>query len=111
MSNFRDIAKRVDQGNKALSEAAPDAMGAFASLFRAASGDGAIDKKTKELMALAISVATQCEGCIAIHARASARHGASEAEVAEALMVAIEMSGGPGTVYAGKALEAFREFF
>jgi AhpD family alkylhydroperoxidase len=110
MSKYRDIARSVDLGNKALADAAPEAMGAFAGLFRAASADGALDKKTKELMALAISVAIRCEGCIAAHARAAARHGATEAEAVEALMVAVELSGGPGTVYAGEALEAFREF-
>lgn len=110
MSKYRDITRSVDLGNKALTDAAPEAMGAFAGLFRAASADGALDKKTKELMALAISVAIRCEGCIAAHARAAARHGATEAEAVEALMVAVELSGGPGTVYAGEALEAFREF-
>lgn len=110
MDKFRDLARAVDRGNKALSEAAPEAMGAFGALFRAASADGVLDKKTKELMALSISVAIRCEGCIAVHARAAARHGATEAEAVEALMVAVELTGGPGTVYAGEALEAFRAF-
>jgi AhpD family alkylhydroperoxidase len=110
MYSYRDTARTVDQGDKMLMEARPETMGAFAALYKAASADGAIDKKTKELMALSISVAIRCEGCIAVHARAAARHGASEAEAVEALMVAVELSGGPGTVYAGKALEAFRAF-
>lgn len=110
MDKYREAARMVDQGNKTLMEAAPEAMGAFASLYRAASADGALDKKTKELIALSISVAIRCEKCIAVHARAAARHGATEAETVEALMVAVELAGGPGTVYAAEALEAYRAF-
>ena len=73
-------------------------------------GDGALDSKTKELIALAIAVAKQCDGCIASHARAAARRGATVDEVAEALGVAIVMNGGPGTVYAPRAFAAFQEF-
>jgi AhpD family alkylhydroperoxidase len=61
-------------------------------------------------MALAISVAIHCEGCIAYHARGAAAAGATEAEAAEAISVALLMSGGPGTTYGPMALQAFREF-
>ncbi|MFO7699458.1 MAG: carboxymuconolactone decarboxylase family protein, partial [Acidimicrobiia bacterium] len=52
----------------------------------------------------------QCDGCIAAHARNAVRHGATEQEFAEMLGVTIDMNGGPGTVYAPKAFEAFKEF-
>ena len=67
-------------------------------------------RKTKELIALAIATAQHCDGCIASHARGAASAGATEAEVAEALGVCIQMMGGPGTVYAPRAFAAFREF-
>jgi len=79
-------------------------------MSEAATADGALSSKTKELIALAIAVTKQCDGCIASHARKAARHGATADEVAEALGVAILMSGGPGTVYAPRALAAFEEF-
>jgi AhpD family alkylhydroperoxidase len=69
-----------------------------------------LDAKTKELMALALAVAGQCDGCIASHAWTCARLGATEREVAETLGVVILMTGGPGTVYGPRALAAFREF-
>lgn len=71
---------------------------------------GALDVKTKELIALAISVTTHCDGCIAAHARGAARAGASVQEVAEMLGVTILMHGGPATVYGPRALAAFQEF-
>ena len=110
MSTYKELARSVDTGHKELMALAKEPMTAFSTLYRAASAEGAFDKKTKELISLAIAVATHCQGCIAVHARAAARHGASEAEVIDVLMVAVEMSGGPGTVYAGNALQAFREF-
>ena len=72
--------------------------------------DAALDAKTKELIALAIAVAKQCDGCIASHARSAALRGATPEEVAEALGVAVMMNGGPGSVHAPRAFEAFMEF-
>lgn len=87
-----------------------DVYAGFAATHKAALSDGALDTKTKELMALAISVATQCDGCIASHARGAAHAGATADEVGEAIGVAILMAGGPATVYGPRALEAFTEF-
>lgn len=88
----------------------PEVYEGFADLHAAALSPGAIDGKTKELMALALAVADECDGCIAAHAWAVARLGATEQEVAETLGVVILMTGGPGTVYGPRALSAFREF-
>jgi AhpD family alkylhydroperoxidase len=88
----------------------PGVYEGFGQLHNAAFADGAVDRKTKELLALAIAISVRCDGCIASHARGAATNGASEAEVAETIGVAIAMSGGPGTVYGPRALAAFREF-
>jgi AhpD family alkylhydroperoxidase len=68
---------------------------------------GQLDAKTKELMALAIAIAMRCEGCIVYHVRAAAKHGATREQVAETIGVAVEMGGGPATVYGAEALAAF----
>ena len=77
---------------------------------QAALADGALDKKTKELIALAVGVAARCDGCIGFHTKALARLGASTEEVHEALGVAIYMGGGPVAMYAANAVAAFNEF-
>lgn len=87
----------------------PEVTKAYAALSGAVMGEGALDRKTKELIALAISISLRCDGCIASHARAAARRGATEAEVAEAIGVAILMNGGPATVWGPRALAAFQE--
>jgi AhpD family alkylhydroperoxidase len=88
----------------------PDVLEGYKALATAAMAPGAVDAKTKELIALAIAVTKQCDGCIAAHARSAAKKGATRAEVAEAMGVAIMMNGGPGTVYGPRALAAYDDF-
>ncbi|ODM76794.1 carboxymuconolactone decarboxylase family protein [Bradyrhizobium elkanii] len=93
-----------------LYKAAPEPMKAFQSLVNATLKDGALSVRHKELVALAIAIATRCEGCIVHHVDAARRHGATREEVAETIAVAVEMGGGPATVYGATALAAFDEF-
>ncbi|MEO7980121.1 MAG: carboxymuconolactone decarboxylase family protein [Sporichthyaceae bacterium] len=88
----------------------PDVYAGFAALHDAALADGALDTKTKELIAMAIAITSECDGCIAAHAHAAVEHGASLEEAAEAIGVAILMSGGPGTIYGPRAFAAASEF-
>ena len=88
----------------------PEVYGGFSETHKAALADGALDGKTKELIAFAIGVVQQCDGCIASHARGAVRRGATFEEAAEAIGVAILMAGGPATVYGPRALEAFSDF-
>jgi AhpD family alkylhydroperoxidase len=97
-----------EQG-RALRCAIPDVYRGFARLHDAALAPGVLDVRTKELVALALSVSQQCDGCITAHAEAAARHGATEEEVAEVLGVVIMMGGGPATSYGPQAFAAFRE--
>jgi AhpD family alkylhydroperoxidase len=95
---------------RALQAQLPEVFRAYGELHRTVFAPGALDAKAKELIALAISISKQCDGCIASHARGLARAGATVDEVAEAIAVAIAMNGGPGTVYGPRAFDAFREF-
>ena len=61
-------------------------------------------------MALAIAVVKECDGCIAYHAKAAARRGATADEVAETLGVALLMDGGSASVNGPRAWQAFAEF-
>lgn len=94
----------------ALRDAIPAVWQGYADMSRAALADGALPAAVKELIALAIAVTRECDGCIAAHARGAARRGATAQEVAEALGVAIAMNGGPATVYGPRAFAAYAEF-
>ena len=94
-----------------LRKAIPDVYDGFRSLHGAAfAPGGALEVKHKELIALAIAVATECDGCIASHARAAVKAGASKEECADMLGVTILMGGGPATIWAPRAYAAFCEF-
>jgi AhpD family alkylhydroperoxidase len=110
MTHFRDTMQELREPGRELRQAIPDVYTAYAALQRAVMVDGALPVKIKELMALAIAVTRECDGCIAAHAKGSAAARATEAEVAEAMGVAIMMNGGPGTVWGPRALAAFKEF-
>lgn len=70
---------------------------------------GALDVKTKELIAIGIAIATRCDGCIGFHAKAAIKAGATREEILETLSMAIYMGAGPSMIYAAEALRAFDE--
>ncbi|MCV2393033.1 carboxymuconolactone decarboxylase family protein [Actinotalea sp. M2MS4P-6] len=95
-----------------LRRAIPDVYDGFRELHHAAFAPGvALDTKMKELIAVAIAVAVECDGCIASHARAAVRAGASKEECADMLAVTFLMGGGPASIYAPRAYDAFCEFY
>lgn len=96
--------------HRQLRRTVPDVYNGFRELHLAAFQDGALDTKTKELIALAIGVVEGCDGCIASHAQAAARAGATRQEAAEAIGVTFLMRGGPATIYGPRAYDAFCEF-
>lgn len=93
----------------ALRQAMPDAAKGFGQLARAATAPGAMNPKTKELVAIAIGISQHCDGCIGFHAKAAARHGATREEVVETIAMCVYMGGGPALMYGAKALAAFDE--
>ena len=105
-----DTLAELRDPSRELRRLIPDVYKGFVDTHKAALGEGVLDTRTKELVALAISVSTQCDGCIASHARGAAHAGATREEVAEIIGVAILMSGGPATVYGPRALAAFDDF-
>ncbi|MDN0085527.1 carboxymuconolactone decarboxylase family protein [Crenobacter sp. SG2305] len=88
----------------------PELMKGFNDMAKAATKDGALNRKTKELIALALGVAARCDGCIGFHVQALVRLGVTKAELEEALGMAVYMGGGPSLMYAANALAAFEEF-
>ena len=95
---------------KNLRGGAGDVMKGFSAIAQAALKAGVLDVKTKELIALAISVAVRCDDCIAFHAKAAVEHGATREEILETLGMAIYMGAGPSVMYASHALGAATQF-
>lgn len=108
---YHSISSELKDAGKELRSQIPEVYRAFAGLHRAAYEDGALSAKFKELLALAIAINEKCDGCVVAHASGAARRGATKAEVAETIGVALAMMGGPGTVWGPRAYEAFLEYY
>ena len=93
-----------------LRSGAPEVMKAFANIAQSALAPKALDRKTKELIAVGISVALRCDDCIGFHVKAAIEQGASKEEVTEALATAIYMGAGSSVMYATHALDAYAQF-
>ncbi len=104
---YKAITNEISVSLKQLRTSMPEVMQAFGLLSAAATKDGALDKKTKELIALALGVAAHCDGCIGFHTQSLVRLGASKQELMETLSMAIYMGGGPSLMYAADAINAF----
>jgi len=107
--SFPDLIDDLNAAIGKFREGAPEPMRGFSMLAREALKPGALDVKTKELLALAIGVAVRCDGCIGFHAKAAIKAGASREEVLETLSMAIYMGAGPSMIYAAEALRAYDE--
>lgn len=107
---FKDVVRAVSGQTRALRETQPDLMAAFSQLATAGTKDGALDKKTRELVALGIAIACRCDDCIGFHVQTLVKLGVTRPELEDVLGTAVYMGGGPSMMYATHALAAFEEF-
>lgn len=108
--NFRELTHSVSARLATLKSSTPDVMKSFGDLGRAATASGVLDRKTKELIALALSVAARCDPCIGFHMQTLVKLGVTRQEIDETLGVATYMGGGPSLMYGASAVAAFDEF-
>ena len=108
--SYPEITQRISSNLKALRSDISDTMQVFSAMAQAATKDGVLDKKTKELIALAIGVSTRCDGCIGFHVKALVELGATKQEIEETLGMAVYMGGGPSLMYAADAMLAYEQF-
>jgi len=94
----------------ALAKANPQFVKGYQGMVAATNGEGALDAKTRELIALAVAITTRCDSCIAAHANAARAAGVTEAELADALATAIALNTGAAYVFSIRAMEAFGQF-
>jgi len=105
-ANYVEVHQHLEERLRQLGRELPGPMSGFARLHKKAMEGGALSSKGKELMAVAISIAVHCEGCVAYHVHAAVAAGATRPELLETIGVAILMGGGPASVYAAQTLDA-----
>lgn len=107
MMDWNTYRQQVVAGVGGLAKLSPDTVKGYGQLGQAGAHTGHLDAKTRELIALAVSISLRCDGCIAVHTAEARKHGASREEVAEALGVAISVNAGAALVYSTRTMDAF----
>jgi AhpD family alkylhydroperoxidase len=108
--DWQQFIHQTDERMADIRKGVPGVAKGFAEVARAAIAPGALDSKTKELIALAIGITARCDGCLAYHVKAAIRCGASRQEILETIGVAVYMGGGPSIIYGAEALAAYDAF-
>ncbi len=107
MLEWNDYQKELMARIGEIGKLSPDTLRGYQALSTAGQKTGKLDAKTRELIALAVAVTRQCDGCITVHTDAAAKHGATVEEIAEALGVAIAVNAGAAMVYSARVMDAF----
>lgn len=90
-----------------IGRSSPGTVRGYRELGGAGAAKDLLGAKTRELIALAVAVTRQCDGCITIHVEAALEHGATRDEIAEALGVAIAVNAGAALVYSARVMDAY----
>ena len=109
-TDYVELHQRVEDRLAQLGSELPGPMSGFARMHKKSVEAGTLDAKKKELMALAISIAVHCDGCIAFHTHDAIQAGANRQELLESIGVALMMGGGPASIYAAYAMDAIDQF-
>ena len=111
MSKLQELSRQRKRTHSRLLALNSKVYKVFLDMEEATYSEGALPKKTKELIAVGISVTIDCESCMQWHIEQAAGAGATLEEVLEAVEVGMEMGGGPATVSARFALEVMDAVF
>jgi AhpD family alkylhydroperoxidase len=109
MLNWNDYHKQLLATIGDIAKLSPDTVRGYGALSDAGAKTARLDAKTRELIALAVAVTRQCDGCIAVHTDAAMKQGATREEIMEALGVAISVNAGATLVYSARVMDAYTE--
>jgi AhpD family alkylhydroperoxidase len=107
MLDWNEYQRQLGTAIAEIGRISPDTIRGYRGLADAGAKLGVLDGKTRELIALAVAVTRQCDGCITIHADAAVKQGATREEVVAALGVAIAVNAGASLVYSARAMDAY----
>lgn len=108
--DYTELTGELSNALRDIRRAIPEVTNGFSAMARAATAEGVLDAKTKELLAMGIAVAVRCQGCLGFHAQTLVKLGTTREEFMEMLGMAVYMGGGPSLMTAAEAWMAFEEF-
>ena len=107
MLDWNDYQKQVLASIAGIGRSSPGTVRGYRELSDAGARKDLLGAKMRELIALAVAVTRQCDGCITIHTDAAIKHGATREEIAEALGVAIAVNAGAALVFSARVMDAY----
>ena len=99
----------IQKTMQSVGKDSPDFLAAFMKLKAEAEKEGALSKKTKKLIEIALAIATRCEWCVSLHVKEALDTGATPAEIMDASLVAVLMGGAPSLMFAQNVMKAVNE--
>ena len=106
MLDWNEYRKQLGATIAEIGRLNPETVRGYRELSEAGTKTNRLEAKTRELIALAVAVTRQCDGCITVHTDAAIRQGASREEIAEALGVAVAVNAGAALVYSARVMDA-----
>ena len=110
MLDWQNYRKQLMGRIGEIGKLSPDTLVGYQTLSKAGHKTSQLDAKTRELIALAVDVTRQCDGCITVHTAEALKHGASREEIAEALGVAVALNAGAAMVYSSRVMDAVEAY-
>jgi len=107
MLDWNAYRKQLQTTIGEMSKVIPGTVRGYSELSAGNGKDAVLSPKIRELIALAVAVTRQCDGCITVHTDAAVKQGASREEIAEALAVAIAVNAGAALVYSARVMDAY----
>lgn len=109
MLNWNEYQQQLMTSFAEIGKVNHEILNGYHSLSNAGNTTNVLDAKTRELIALAVAVTRQCDGCITTHTDAAIKQGATREEIIEALGVAIAVNAGAALVFSARVVDAFNE--
>jgi AhpD family alkylhydroperoxidase len=108
MIDWNEYHNQVKEGTAKIGRISPDILRGYRMMGDAAKKSDLLGPKVRELIALAVAVTVQCDGCIVVHTEAALKNGATEEEIIEALGVTVQVKAGSALIFSTRVLDAVK---
>ena len=105
--NWDEYQKQVNANIAQIGRVNRDIVKGYRGLSDAGNTTNLLGAKVRELVALAVAVTRQCDGCIVVHTDAAIKAGATREEIVEALGVAVAVNAGAALIFSSRVMDAF----
>ena len=107
MLDWNEYQKQVQKQIAEIGRSNREILKGYRDLSNSGNATNLLGEKVRELIALAVAVTRQCDGCIVTHTDAAIKHGATKEEIIEALSVAVAVNAGAALIFSSRVIDAY----